>query len=159
MLAALVLPATGCTGGGSDRPSPDPTTSAPETTEPAEPDPTVTVDPDDVAPDDGQDDPTESPADGRTQVKPFISYVGPGTDPATIEVAGFVPELIEEGGTCTATMTGTGVTGDAPAYPDASSTSCGLIVLSVAPAGQTVVLSYSSPTSVGSSDAATVSSG
>lgn len=86
-------------------------------------------------------------------VTPFITYAGPGTDPGTIEVAGFVPDVIEEDGTCTATLSGSGLTASSQGYADATSTSCGLLVLETPPGpGQIVVLSYSSSSSRGSSD-------
>lgn len=154
LVAALAL--TGCTGGGNTpTPSAPAETIAPtESSVPSEPAETDAGDPTD----NGQAEPTAEPeaADTRAQVKPFITYAGPGTDPDTIEVAGFVPEVIEEGGTCTATVSGTDISADAPGYADASSTSCGLMVLDVAPAGQTVVLTYSSKASTGTSDAVAV---
>lgn len=157
-VAGVVLLA-GCTGGGTAAPTSDPTSGG--TTSPTsspDPEPSVETTPPPA--------PTTSPADptppldddDRATVSPFIAYAGPGTDPATIEVAGFVPEVIEEGGTCTATIPATGMSVTAPAYADASTTSCGLLVLKTAPAGQTVVLSYSSETSTGISDPAEVRS-
>lgn len=139
---------TGCTGGGV----PLSETSAPATSEPdveddgeaPEPEPEATHVPADPEPGDEPDD--------RTVVEPLITFAGPGTDPDTIEVVGFLPDVIEEGGTCTASILDTSVSADAPAYADASSTSCGLIVLDVAPAGQTVVLEYASQLSTGTSD-------
>lgn len=154
-VAGAVLLA-GCTG-GTDRPTTDPTgapaspvptetASEPtdEPTAPAEP----TADPTDPA---APAEPTQAP-DGRTTVTPLITWAGAGTDPGTIEVAGFVPEVIETGGTCSATIPATGMTVEAPAYADATSTSCGLLVLPTAPAGQTIILSYSSDASTGTSD-------
>lgn len=121
------------------RPTAEPTEPAEPTDEPASPEPTQA-------------------SDDRVTVTPFITYAGPGTDPATVEVAGFVPEIIEEGGTCTATIPATGMSVEAPAYPDASATSCGLLVLPVPPDGQTVVLTYSSQASTGYSDGVQVTS-
>jgi hypothetical protein len=95
-------------------------------------------------------------SDDRAVVTPFIAYAGPGTDPNTTEIAGFIPDVIEDGGTCTATVQGTAETASAPGYADATSTSCGLITLPGAPSGQVLVLSYSSDTSQGTSDPVTV---
>lgn len=158
-VAGAVLLA-GCTGPDAD-PTAEPT---PTDTRTAEPGPTDEP----AQPADPTDDPTEpttapttpapTPGDDRATVTPFITYAGPGTDPGTIEVAGFVPEIIEDGGTCTATIPATGMTVEAPAFADASSTSCGLLVLPTAAAGQSVVLSYSSDASTGHSDATQVTS-
>ena len=159
-LAGVVVLA-GCTSGRTDAPTDEPTTGSPTSEAPASPDPepsgdaTAPAEPTDAPPD---PDPTTEPADDRTTVSPLIAYAGPGTDPATIEVAGFVPDVIEEGGTCTATISATGMSVTAPAFADATSTSCGLLVLPTPPAGQTVVLSYSSTASQGTSAPAEVTS-
>lgn len=152
-LTAGVLVLAGCTG-GSD--GPRPTTTPPPTSASPAPEPTQ------APPDSPTAQPTTpaatptaaptTPPAGLTTVTPFITYAGPGTDAGTIEVAAFVPEVVEDGGTCTATITATGVKATAPGYADASSTSCGLLVLPVAPAGQTIVVSYSSATSAGTSE-------
>ena len=68
---------------------------------------------------------------------------------------------VEEGGTCTLTLTreSTTVTTARPAVPNASSTSCGDLTVApqkLAPGTWTTVLSYSSPTSAGSSPASQV---
>lgn len=159
---AGVLLVAGCTGGPGtpDDPTtgPSATTTSPATAQPSEPDPTDQPTAPVTPTSPPQTEPTQAPGDGRATVTPFISYAGPGTDPSTIEVAGFVPQVIEEGGTCTATIPATGVSVQAPAYADATSTSCGLLVLPVAPAGQTVVLTYSSDASTGVSDPVQVTS-
>ena len=159
-VAGVVLLA-GCTG--SDRPTADPTPdpTSPAATETAQV-PSTPSDPGDEPADPaeptGAAAPTQAPGDDRGTVTPFITYAGPGTDPGTIEVAGFIPEIIEEGGTCTATIPTTGMAVEAPAFPDASSTSCGLMVLPTPPDGQTVVLTYSSGASAGLSSAVRVTS-
>ncbi len=152
-LTAGVLVLAGCTGGSdgprpttppptSASPAPEPTQAPPEspTAQPTTPAATPTA------------TPTAPTAGGLATVTPFITYAGPGADPATIEVAAFVPEVVEDGGTCTASIAATGVKVSAPGYADASSTSCGLLVLPTAPAGQTIVVSYSSATSAGTSE-------
>ncbi len=153
--AAGVLLLAGCTG-GSD--GPDPTPSASPTASAAAPEPTAA--PTTPAPDatEPAPDPSSPPADpptapaGLTTVTPFVSYAGPGAAAGTIEVAAFVPDLVENGGTCTATIPGTATTVSGAAFADATSTSCGVLVLPVAPAGQTVVVTYTSPTSAGTSE-------
>lgn len=158
-VAGAVLLA-GCTGGGPDAdPAAEPTPPVTGTSEPGSTDdPTQPVEPTEDPTEPTAPEPTQTPGDDRATVTPFITYAGPGADPGTIEVAGFVPEIIEDGGTCTATIPATGMTVEAPAFADASSTSCGLLVLPTAAAGQSVVLSYSSDASTGHSDAAQVTS-
>jgi hypothetical protein len=95
------------------------------------------------------EEPTATDAEG---VEVVVTYVGAGSDPAVTEVVAYLPGVIEEGGTCTATVVGTRTTASAPAWPDVSSTSCGLIELAGAPtAGQEIVVTYTSPQSSGTS--------
>jgi hypothetical protein len=120
--------------------------------DPAEEQPAVPAPPADEA---GPD--PAPPVGGANSVTPFVTWIGEGSEPGTLEVAAFVPAVIEQGGTCTATLVGADVVASAPAYPDASSTSCGLLVLDATPvAGQSVVVSYSSAASTGSSEAVAV---
>lgn len=139
-------------------PSPTPTPVADQTVSPPD-DAPETAGPQDDGDDGGQDAPTADPdvdqdpapdappppeaGDGTARV--VVTYAGPGSDPETIEVAAYVADVIEQDGTCTATLTGASVTDEAPAFADASSTSCGLMILPAAPAqGQTVEVTYRS---------------
>jgi hypothetical protein len=99
----------------------------------------------------------ETPAPGSVAV----TYWHWNTTAGTVEVAGFVDGLTEDGGTCTLTLTrgATVLTGDGPALSDAASTSCGMVEVTV-PAGNAgdweAVLAYESPTASASSDTFTV---
>lgn len=73
-----------------------------------------------------------------------------------VTAGGFVAQTVEDGGSCTLTLTGDGTTVkvDAPATPDASSTACGALTVppgKVSSGRWTSVISYSSATSEGTS--------
>ncbi len=96
-----------------------------------------------------------SPQTGtKKAVKPVITRSGGG------EVSGFVPGIVENGGTCTATFTSgaTKVVKTSIAFANVSNTTCAPISYagSGVQAGWNVVLSYSSITSEGASDASQV---
>lgn len=101
------------------------------------------------------DPPAPAPStDGRVTVVITTADVQPTE--GGVEVDGFVAARVEQSGTCTVTLTsGTRsarVTGTA--WPDASTTSCGSIVVPaerLAPGTWRAVLSYASPSSAGSS--------
>jgi hypothetical protein len=92
---------------------------------------------------------------GKLAVTPVISYVGQYD--ASIEASGFVPSIFENGGTCTLTLThgSTTVTKTSAGSEDARTTRCQTFSFparELKPVGTwTAVLSYSSPTSEGSS--------
>lgn len=151
LAGAVVL--TGCADG-----VPTTEASAPATSESDVEDDGDTREPEEGAADLPADLETGDESDDRAIVEPFITFAGPGADPGTIEVDGFLPEVIEEGGVCTAEVRGTTFASSAPAVSDATTTTCGAIVLPVAPNGQTVELSYSSATSRGTSEPVTVTS-
>lgn len=151
--------------------SPDPTTPAPTatteqpteapTTEPAPETSSTTAEPSSPS-----ENPTSAPADDRSPVTPLVTYAGPSTDGSGTEVSGFVPDLVEGGGTCTATLTPQA--GGEPrqlsteAEADASTTICFAVVFpsaDLAPGTWDAVLTYESPTSAGSSAATTVEVG
>lgn len=154
LVAVIVTSLAACTAGGA--PDPTPRTGTPQATStPDVPTDTPTTSPTPDA--EATPTPTpEPPVPGgewdRARVSPMIAWVARGSAAGTVEVAGWVPEVIEEGGTCTATVVGEGVAVEGPAYADASSTSCALLVLPIEPAGQTIVLSYSSVSSYGESE-------
>lgn len=150
LVAGCTSPAPEPTPSATVAPEPDPTADAPEPApEPTgdAPEPAPEPEPD---PEDSPEPPTD--ADGRTVVTPFISYAGPGSEPGTVEVAGLVPDVIEEGGTCTATVVGTDLSVTGQAFADATSTSCELLVLRDVPDGAQVVLSYRSDDAAGESE-------
>ena len=82
------------------------------------------------------------------------TYTGWDDASATVVIAGYVSGAIEDGGTCTATLTkgGTTLTAEAEGIADASTTSCGQLAVSGASAGTwSAVLSYQSGASAGKS--------
>ena len=99
--------------------------------------------------------PSPNPQTGsKKAVKPYISRTGGG------EVAGFIPGIVENGGTCTATFTNGSntVTKTSQGFANASTTNCTPISYtgSGVQAGWSVTLTYSSNTSEGTSDASAV---
>lgn len=145
---------SGPTGAATTRPvEPSPSTTPSRSTAPASPEESGPPAGDDTAapPPPGGGD-TAPPHDGDPQdgVEVVITFVGPGTRPDVTEVVAYVPDVIEEDGRCTATGAGTTVT--VPAWPDVSSTSCGLMELDAAlAAGGEVVVTYASSTTSGTS--------
>lgn len=134
-----------------DEPSPDPS----PTEEPEEPEPTPDPDPDEQdAPEAPEVPDGDAPApDGGRVVEVLVTQAGPGAAGDVLEVVAYIPDVIEENGTCTATLRGTSTEVTVPAWADVSSTSCGLMELPVAPqAGQVVVVAYESDASVGVSE-------
>lgn len=121
---------------------------------------TVVVEPDDPA--DVATDGEPSPDTGVTTV-PVVTFAEWDRGTGLIEVNGYVAGVVEDGGTCTATL-GSGaspVTAEAVGSADASTTVCGLIVLdvgAVAPGTWPLVLSYvsSSQPAASVSDVVTV---
>jgi hypothetical protein len=101
------------------------------------------------------------PATGGGDVDVVATWSGWVDDPAGVEVSGFVSGVVESGGTCRLTLThaGSTVTAEQPGEPDASTTVCPTLQV---PAAQLTtgswqaVLTYSSPTSSGTSAASTV---
>lgn len=99
----------------------------------------------------------EEPATGGV----VVTYWHWNGDAGAVEAAGYVDGVIEDGGTCTLTLTrsGTVLSGDAPAISDASSTSCGTVGVPV-PAGNAgdweAVLAYESSAGRSSSETFTV---
>ena len=118
---------------------------------PARPDPT------DVA----TDPPAEAVTTG-SDVPVVVTYAGWEETSAAVEVGAHVTGLIEDGGTCTLTLTrdGVEVTASAAGMADASSTTCGsgFTVPGAELAGGTwsAVVSYESATASGSSEDVTV---
>ena len=107
--------------------------------------------------------PADGTPSGTPQGAPVQVVLGyAGWEPnGTVEVGGFVSSAVETGGTCTATLT----QGDrevevaGPAEPDATVTNCGSLVVpgeQLAPGDWEAVLSYSSASSHGESQSATV---
>lgn len=98
--------------------------------------------------------PTNPQTGDKKAVKPIIIRSGGG------EVAGFIPGIFENGGTCTATFTSGSntVVKTSQGFANASNTNCTPISYSGSgvAAGWSVTLSYSSNTSEGTSDASTI---
>lgn len=100
--------------------------------------------------------------DDRGVVKPIITYGGQTQPGSPVEVGGYVPGVFEEGGTCTAKFTnGSNTFSKAvKAVRSANSTDCPAMVATFgefSPKGNwSVVISYESITSVGTSDGKTI---
>ena len=180
-LTALgILTLTGC---GSDGPAeqPSPSASATQSVEPTTPVPTATTaEPTEAPtaepapetsaptaqPSTPTENPTSAPADDRSQVTPLVTYAGPSTDGSGTEVSGFVPDLVESGGTCTTTLTSQagGETHhlSTEAEADASTTICFAVVFpasDLAPGTWDAVIAYESASSAGSSATTSVEVG
>lgn len=108
-----------------------------------------------------EDTPPPPPAqDGRSVRNPFITYAQQFS--GNVELSGYVPGVIEEGGTCKAEFTNGSarVTKESPGFADVNRTSCTPFVIPVSefsPKGKwSVILSYSSTSSTGTSQAVEV---
>lgn len=103
--------------------------------------------------------PSPLPSDGLVDVVPVITFAGVrGT---VVEVDGYVPDILETGGACSATLVTSGatVTASAPAEADATTVWCSAVTLSKPgsnASGWTVTLRYSSATHSGVSAAVPV---
>ena len=94
--------------------------------------------------------PAPPPSDGKKQVTPEIASADRS------EVRAHVPGIFEDGGTCTATATKAGespITASSKGFGNYSDTKCEPISLSLPSGGWSVVVSYSSSTAKGSSEA------
>jgi hypothetical protein len=103
-----------------------------------------------------------SPTDSRTPagVSVTVTFSGWNSTSKSFEIGGYANTL-ETAGTCTVTMTASGatVTRTVPSTPDATTTSCGTLSVPISAltgGSWDAVLSYSSPTSIGTSATVTV---
>jgi cytoskeletal protein RodZ len=96
--------------------------------------------------------PPSTVPDGKKEVTPVI------TNASTSEVRAYVPGIFEDGGTCKATATkgSQTVTKSSAGFADVNKTSCVPIKWSLAGSGWSVILSYSSSTAQGKSEAYSV---
>jgi hypothetical protein len=123
------------------------------------PTPTASVGPD---PDDGQPVVTDEPVVVTTAEVPVsVTFYGWNPDTQAVEVGGYVTGVVEDGGTCTLTLTkgGKTVTGSTKALPDASTTACGAVTVpgdEVSAGTWRAVLSYSSAGHTGTAEAVDV---
>jgi hypothetical protein len=120
---------------------------------------TASIGPD---PDTGQDVATDAPVvvSGR-EVPVTITYFGWDADADEVQLAGFVGGVVEDDGVCTLTLTkgADTVTGRRNGLADASTTSCGEVVVpgnELAAGTWKAVLSYSSAGHAGASEAVDV---
>lgn len=103
-----------------------------------------------------------TPTDGaRGEATVQITYYGWNPGSSVVEVGGFVPFLVEEGGTCTLTLTqgGASATATREATPNVTSTACGELVVpgdQLAPGTWSAVLGYESERSTGTTEAVEV---
>lgn len=151
--AGTTVPAAGSTAAvpatSSETPAETPTTAPAAATPSAVPVPLPTRTP--VA--------TDPPRPRTTDV--VLSFVGWDTKTAAVEAGGYLSPVVESGGTCTLELTkgSRTVTAVAPAQADASTTSCGNLAVpraQLTPGSWSAVLRYSSTTTTGTSDPATV---
>lgn len=136
---------------GTGSPTSPPTSGSPSS--PAEP---TSVPTDDG----GAGGETPPPASG-SDVVPTVVYAGAGTD-SRVRVNSFVPGVVEDGGTCSAVLTGASgtTTASAAAFADATATWCDELVLDAVDgdvSGWRVVVTYSSPAHQGTSTSTAVS--
>lgn len=101
------------------------------------------------------------PQSGTKSVTPLISSWGQNPDTNNLEVAGFIPEIYEDGGKCTLTLTRNGqtITKDSSAHKDVSRTSCQPFAISqdsLTPGTWSATLKYASSTATGSSTSTTI---
>lgn len=122
----------------------------------ASPTPTQTPPPGDggVPVDGSEDDPGTPPQPGTTVI-PFITSAVVSDDGASVTVYSFVPGIVEAGGTCTATITGSAAAATSTGTIEVASTVCPPITIAL-PAGQSgafsVTVAYASSTSTGTSE-------
>lgn len=109
----------------------------------------------------GPDRPTPLPTDaaGRAAVSPVITYAD--VSGGVLEAAGFVPSVIEDGGTCTLVATGPAGSREASVSgtANAQNTSCGRMTIpedQLTPGSWSVTLRYASPRAEGTSAPVTV---
>ena len=100
-------------------------------------------------------------AGGRRTVAPVITYAEQTPGTSLVQVSAFVPEVVEGGGSCTATLSVGALSAETggPSTPDAASTICGGLEIDVAglpPGTGTVTVHYLSPGSQGSSQPVTL---
>ncbi|TFV53596.1 hypothetical protein [Blastococcus sp. TF02A-35] len=151
-MAALVL--TGCSTPSSADPAPTAAagTTSPSAGAPVAADPGDDAEPTDVA----GDAPVEAGPGADQEVVVSHAAVGPAGD--AVEVSGFVPGLVEDGGRCVLVLGRTGhtdVTVEDEAFAEAQSTACALLSVPVdrlAPGVWTARLDYRSDVSSGSSE-------
>jgi hypothetical protein len=103
-----------------------------------------------VEPGPGQDVATDpAPVDTPGVATVFVTYAGWDASGGGLEVTGFVSGVVEDGGTCRLTATSGGRTAgqESPGVADATTTSCGTLVIpqaELSPGTWDVVLSYES---------------
>lgn len=105
--------------------------------------------------------PTTPPAGQKKSVTPTISSWGYNKLNGNVEVSGYVPGIIEDGGTCTLTLEKASQkeTESKASTADAQNTSCGLITVAgnrLSNGSWKATLTYGSDTANGSSQAVTV---
>jgi hypothetical protein len=145
----------GTTAASSSTASPPaPATGATETASSPSPSSTDRPEPTDVA----TDPPRGDSGPGSSDLYVVVSYAGLEPAGSAVEVAGFVPGLVEDGGRCVLVLGRAGqddVTVEGDAVADVQTTSCGLLSVPVgqlSPGTWTARLDYRSDGSSASSD-------
>lgn len=159
-----VSPTTSAAASPSSTPDSTPSASAepsadPSEADPSEPAPGSSAEPTPAAPVGPGQQTTEvpaAPAPGTTPVSatPFVTFDQWTAASSTLTVGATVPEVVEQGGVCTLTVSkgATTVSGSFTALPSASSTDCGSMALSspsFSAGTWTVSVAYASPTAAG----------
>ncbi|MGR7023808.1 hypothetical protein [Geodermatophilus sp. URMC 62] len=117
-----------------------------------------TAEPTDVA----TDPPLTTGGPRSDDLEVVVSYAGVAPDGGSVEVAGFVPGVVEDGGRCKLVLARSrkdDVSVDGEAFADAQSTSCALLSVPVgrlAPGDWTARLEYRSGRSSGTSSPMTI---
>lgn len=100
----------------------------------------------------------QPPASGQKTVSPVITspVPPPNTNPRELRIAAYVPEVFEDGGTCTATIQGAKVVKQtSKGFKNVSTTSCVPMNTSLSAGTWTLVVAYESATAKGQSNSMT----
>jgi hypothetical protein len=107
------------------------------------------------------DPPVTVTPDGDGGLPVVLTFADFNATTAQVEVDGYLPGIVEDGGTCTLTLTNgpASVTATVPGSADATTTSCGGAAVpraELSPGTWTALLAYESTTSHGTSEPAEV---
>lgn len=107
------------------------------------------------------DEDASSEQQSKEMVTPFVTYWGQQSAAANFEANAYIPEVVDEGGTCSLSLSRGDDTVESKktALPDAQSTSCGLMVIepsALASGEWEMVVHYESGKYEGSSEPITV---
>jgi hypothetical protein len=162
LAVAVAVAALAACGASASAPESTPSTAASGPTAPAG-SPSATADGDPAADDGSPTEPAADPTGGEGgtsgTLQPMLTFAGAAGD--GYELAGMVPGIVEDGGTCTFEMTSgsTVVRREQGGVADATSTSCGTVQLAATELGVgswTASVRYEGSAGAGTSATATV---